>query len=197
MNETTDTPERILDVAERLVQTRGYDGFSFADIADEIGIRKASIHHHFATKGDLGLALLSRFRRRCREAFAVIETDDPDPIRRLRAYARVFEETFSREGRMCLCGMLAAGHATLPEPMREELIRALADHEDWLDRTIRAGQKSGQVRSSPASRQLARTLFSSLEGALLLSRVTGDMARLRAAARTLLASIEAEPATAR
>jgi len=164
-------------------------GFSYADIADRVGIRKASIHHHFPTKGDLGQALIEGFRRACGEVLRSIDGDARGPIEKLRAYSDIFAKTLADEGRMCLCGMLAAGYETLPEGMRRELVAEIADHEAWLAGVIREGIAAGLLLEVGSPREQARILFSGLEGAMLIARVMGDVDRYRAVADALIRSI--------
>ena len=111
----TDTAERILEVAERLVQVQGFNAFSYADISGELHIRKASLHHHFPTKAALGQALITRYHQRFVESLAGIRRDSQDARTRLARYAQLYREVL-REQRMCLCGVLAADFATLPLP---------------------------------------------------------------------------------
>src|SRR5665811_2214245 len=117
----SDTRTRILDVAERLVQTHGFNGFSYADVASELKISKASLHYHFASKAELGDALIGRYVSRSGDALAAIDSRDVDAITKLEAYANVYADVL-RDGRMCLCGMLAAEYDTLPTPMRDAII---------------------------------------------------------------------------
>src|ERR687896_1612374 len=105
----TDTASRILDVAERLVQSRGFNGFSYADVAAELGITKASLHYHFAGKGELGHALVQRYADRFAASLEEIETRGGDAPAKLDAYARIYADAL-RQKRMCLCGMLAADY---------------------------------------------------------------------------------------
>jgi TetR/AcrR family transcriptional repressor of nem operon len=184
------TRDQILDVAERLVQTRGYDGFSFADVAEEVRIRKASIHHYFPTKADLALALIDRFRAGCQDRLADID-GAPNPRRKLERYVDLFEETLA-SGRMCLCGMLAAGLSSLTEPVRDALVKALDDHEAWLSRVILEGQQLGLFGASSRPRDQARALLASLEGALLLARLHADPSRFRSASRLLLRGVSTD-----
>ena len=113
-----DTATRILDTAERLVQSRGYNGFSYADIAARLGITKASLHHHFETKATLGQALIERYHAHFMQALATIDTGGGDAAERLRSYARLYAAVLEGE-RLCLCGMLAAEYDTLPAAMQE------------------------------------------------------------------------------
>src|SRR3954447_20054885 len=104
---TGDTASRILDVAERLVQVRGFNGFSYADIAAELKISKASLHYHYPGKAELGQALIARYAARFAGALAEIDSDGGEAPGKLEAYAGIYGNAL-RDGRMCLCGMLAA-----------------------------------------------------------------------------------------
>src|SRR4051812_18696494 len=104
---TPDTASRILDVAERLVQIHGFNAFSYADIAAELNIRKASLHHHFPTKGALGSALIARYQDRFIGALDTIHGADTDERTKLEQYAQLYGKVL-RKQRMCLCGVLAA-----------------------------------------------------------------------------------------
>src|SRR5579864_7305498 len=108
------TAGRILDIAERLVQTRGYNGFSYADISSELRIRNASVHYHFPSKTDLGRRLVARYRENFMMALAELEGQTTDARRRLRAYVGLWSRVLRDRDRMCLCGMMAADIATLP-----------------------------------------------------------------------------------
>src|ERR1039458_1202955 len=103
----SNTADRMLDVAERLVQVRGFNGFSYADIARELGITKASLHYHFPGKAELGEALIHRYAARFGEALTEIDRDIAGPRAKLDAYVAIYSNVLS-EGRMCLCGILAA-----------------------------------------------------------------------------------------
>src|ERR1700759_1292858 len=122
------TASRILDIAERLVQVRGFNNFSYADIATEMGITKASLHYHFPGKAELGQALITRYRERFSAALERIDTDLPDPRTKLEAYTRLYADVL-RGKRMCMCGILAAEYQTLPTPMREAVIGFFDDNQ--------------------------------------------------------------------
>src|SRR5947209_14524428 len=111
------TADRILDIAERLVQTRGFNNFSYADIATELGITKASLHYHFPGKAELGQALITRYSKRFSEALAGIDRELPDARAKLEAYAALYADVLRGE-RMCMCGVLAAEYQTLPKKMQ-------------------------------------------------------------------------------
>src|SRR5436305_3213606 len=125
------TSGRVLDIAERLVQTRGFNNFSYADIAAELGITTASLHYHFPGKAELGKALIDRYAERFSAALGKIDHDLPDPRAKLQAYADLYADVL-RGKRMCMCGILAAEYQTLPTPMRRAVIRFFDDNQTWL-----------------------------------------------------------------
>jgi TetR/AcrR family transcriptional repressor of nem operon len=182
-----DTASRILDVAERLVQSRGFNGFSYADVAAELKLSKASLHYHFPGKAELGEALIGRYAARFADALEEIDRRGGDPPAKLDAYARIYADVLS-DRRMCLCGMLAADYDTLPKPMRDAVIRFFDDNEAWLTGVLEQGQEEGALRLSGAANKTAQALVSGLEGALLIARPYEDVARFEAAATQLLTS---------
>jgi len=94
------TRDALLDCAERAARARGYDGFSYADLASEVGIRKASIHHHFPTKADLALELMRRYRARFGETLAEAARADLRGAERLRAFLAVYRDALGGATRL-------------------------------------------------------------------------------------------------
>jgi len=180
-----DTATQVLDVAERLVQERGYNGFSYADVARELGVSTAALHYHFPGKAELGEALIERYATRFAAALAGLDDRGLDPRRKLEAYAQLYAEVF-RGDRMCLCGMLAADYATLPDPMRDRVVLFFDDNERWLARVLEVGRADGVLRFQGSPRDVARTLLAGLEGAMLVARPYGDLKRFRSAAALLV-----------
>src|SRR2546421_1088330 len=183
-----DTATRILDVAERLVQVRGFNGFSYADVASELGITKPSLHYHFAGKAELGEALIGRYAARFAEALAEIDREGGDAATKLDAYAGLYADVL-REKRMCLCGMLAADYDTLPKPMRDAVIGFFDDNEVWLTRVLGQGQDEGSLRLGGSASEAAQAIIGGLEGALLIARPYGDVDRFQAPATRLLTGL--------
>ena len=186
-----DTAAQILDAAERLVQERGFNGFSYADIASELGVTKAALHYHFASKADLGDALIERYAERFFAALTTVAGDDTDAVDKLRAYAKLYADVF-RNDRMCLCGMLAADYATLPDPMRERVVKFFDDNEVWLTHVLEEGRAQGTIRFEGSARPVARTLIGGLEGAMLVARPYHDVKRFRDAADLLIRGLAVE-----
>ena len=182
--------ERILDVAARLVQMRGFNSVSYADIATELGITRASIHYHFARKADLGQAMISRYAGRFSDALTRIDHDLPDACAKLEAYAGLYADVL-RGKRLCMCGILATEYQTLPKPMRCELIRFFDDNQRWLAQVLTQGQADETLTLAGSPDEIAQSILSALEGAMLVARPYGDVARFDSAARQLLASLAA------
>jgi TetR/AcrR family transcriptional repressor of nem operon len=184
------TEEFILDVAERLAQTRGFNGFSYADIAEEVGVTKASLHYHFRTKSELGRSLIVRYSQTFRRALDAISASGAPPGERLRQYVNLYGDTLEG-GRMCLCGMLAAEITTLAPPMQEELRRFFDLNEEWLAWEFQEGRKAGSLNFEGDPRDAARSFIGALEGAMLVARSYGDSSRFETAASRLLRELDA------
>lgn len=187
------TAERILDTAERLVQLRGFNGFSYADIAAELKITKASLHYHFPSKTKLGEALITRYAGRFADALTAIDATSSDPPAKLAAYANLYAGVL-RDERMCLCGMLAAEYKTLPDAMRNAVVAFFDQNEAWLSRVLQQGKREGNLHFTGPARQTAQTTISTLEGALLVSRPYDDPIRFQTTVHHLLAALTT-PAT--
>ncbi len=184
------TRSRILDVAEHLVQTRGFNGFSYADIAAQVGLTKASLHYHFATKAELGRTLVARYTEGFGAALERISTTIPDARAQLRAYAELYRDVL-RDERLCLCGMVAAEYATLPVPMQEALRVFFELNERWLAQLLEQGQRAGTLSFRTSAADAARMLVGALEGEMLVARAYGDPARFTTAAELLLTQLDA------
>jgi TetR/AcrR family transcriptional repressor of nem operon len=183
-----DPAQGILDIAEQLAQTRGYNGFSYADIAERLGVTKASLHYHFASKADLGRALIARYQVGFGQALDAIEQQERDPAERLRRYVALYDAVMS-DDRMCLCGMLAAEYATLPRPMQEQLKLFFDLNERWLTAVLEAGSRAGRFGFKEAPRERAQVLLGALEGAMLVARSYSDPQRFRLSAQHVLADL--------
>ena len=185
-----DTSARILDVAEQLIQVRGFNAFSYADIATELDITKASLHYHFASKAQLGRALVDRYTQRFGELLAGIDARSAGAPNQLRAYARLYSDVL-RGRRMCLCGMLAAEYETLPGQIGDAVVEFFDLNEVWLTRVLQRGREEGRLQFAGSAKDSSRMLISGLEGAMLVTRPYGDLKRFQSAARRLLGSLAA------
>jgi TetR/AcrR family transcriptional repressor of nem operon len=182
---TNNTAQQTLEVAERLVQVRGFNGFSYADVATELHITKASLHYHFPGKAELGEALIARYSARFADALERIDRETTDARAKLEAYVSIYSGVL-RANRMCLCGILAAEYETLPTSMRDAVTRFFENNEAWLTNVIAQGQADGRLSVRVTAGGASQMILNGLEGAMLLARTHGGLTRFQSSARQLL-----------
>ncbi|MEO9684553.1 MAG: TetR/AcrR family transcriptional regulator [Tateyamaria sp.] len=158
----------ILESARMLIMDRGFNGFSFRDVAASVGIKSASIHYHYATKADLAEATAQAYNEAFKEAVAQLEADTATDL--LRAYGGLFVTTLREHGRLCLGGMLAADVASLPDQVRTEVAVFFTAQNEWVESAVRDGQTTGEFRTDLDAAKFAKMFVSSLEGAMMISR---------------------------
>ena len=175
-------------MAERLAQTRGYNGFSYADIAIQLGVTKASLHYHFPSKAELGRALIERYHVHFGKALAAIDRQTKDLQEKLKRYVGLYNSVLSNE-RMCLCGMLAAEYATLPSPMQRGLTSFFDANERWLTTVLEDGLRARAFQFREPANERARVVLGALEGAMLVARSYGNPQRFEMAAASVMADL--------
>jgi len=175
------TYHKLLDAAQEIVQTNGFNAFSYGRLSDAVGIKTASIHYHFPRKEDLGEALAQRYRERFNVVLERIEAENLGAPERIEKYCEQFIQTLKQGGKICLCGMLASDYATLPEKVRKQTRIFFTENEEWLARILDQGRKSGTFNFESEPNDIARTFFSTLQGALIDARMFDDESRLRRA----------------
>lgn len=161
---------RIVDVAQDLIQEVGYNGFSFEHISQAVGMRKASIHHHFGSKADLGVAVVQRYSHRFEESLKQILISLPTAPERLQAYADLFEKASHHSKYICVCGMLGAETNSLDAAVNAEVQAFFQQNLAWLSDVIQEGFNHRTLRSAHEASELAASFLSLLEGAMLVSR---------------------------
>lgn len=170
------TRDALVNAAEGLMRTKGYAAFSYADLAESVGIRKASIHHHFPTKEDLGLAIVESYIGRVRHEFERIQREHHAVTRRLEAFFMAFRVS-SEDGLLPLCGALAAEMVALP-PEMQKLTRRFFDMQlNWLTTILDKAVADGEIPLGRGTRQKAFLILSVLEGASFINWATqeGDL----------------------
>ena len=168
---TSEMKERIIDVAQGFVQTRGFNAFSYRDLAEEILIRTASTHYYFPKKDDLGLALIQRYRSDFEEAIRNIDSSQRSPKDRLSAYLKMFLDLSKGGDRLCLFAVFSAELPTLSERIREEVKIFYEKNIDWINDVVSEGRSAGFFSFPGESRDVASAIFSFLEGEMLVRRV--------------------------
>ena len=168
-----ETRDRILDSAQRLIQTRSFHGFSFQDIADEVGVRKASLYHHFDSKDDIALAVLERAADWVSARMAKLE--DREPTERLDGYFDMYRVIHGKGERMCPGGSFGAVLDAVSSPVQSALHRFSKMHLDWLEGVVREGAERGQFQiGDQRPRDVATQISAAVQGALLVGRLAGD-----------------------
>lgn len=166
------TYEKILNAAETRVRAGGYNGFSFRDIARDTGLTSAGVHHYFPTKTDLVAQLAKNYTSRFLDAL-----DESPADARVETLHSLFEESLRKDGKMCLCGLLAAQSGGLPAPVLEETKAFF---------TVLADQLTAAFKDSNDPQSEALAVLAQLEGAALLATVLGHHATFKKATKSLL-----------
>ncbi len=162
----SDTAERLLDVAQALVQQRGFNAFSFRDLSRDLGITNAAIHYHFPTKAALGNALVARYARNFHASLVAIDQAGGNAVERLAGFVKIYSNAL-QAGRFCLCGMLASDAITLPEDVLKEVRNFFSTTESWLTDVLAMGQKNNTLLFELPAQEEAQLVLATVEGAML------------------------------
>lgn len=186
----SETAERILQTANRLLIDRGYSAFSYADIADAVQIRKASIHYHFPTKAGLVVAVLQAHRGRILEGMESLDSRLSNPLTRLREYFKFWEGCIADQTiSFCIGALLSAEMPSLPEEVQAEVQQHFAMLTHWFEKTLKAGAKTGEIQLPGKVETEAQLLIASMHGAMLSARATGSCDVFRAVSHAVLGRI--------
>jgi TetR/AcrR family transcriptional repressor of nem operon len=188
-SDITPAAERIVDAAEGLIQTVGYNGFSYEDVSRLVGIRKPSIHHHFPSKVELGVVVTQRYTHRFTEKLAEIRRRESTAAGRLKAYCRLFADTYVTDRRLCICGMLGAEASGIPTELHAEVRRFFEHNLVWLVEVLKEGQRGGELAFNSSAESQAEFFLSALEGSMLLGRGRQSEHGPQHVAKTFLAAI--------
>jgi TetR/AcrR family transcriptional repressor of nem operon len=168
---SSSSKEAILAAARRTAQAHGYSGLNFRDLADEVGIKAASIYYHFPSKADLGAAVARRYWEDTAAGLESMLAETSDPVRCLRRYPDTFRKALETDNRMCLCSFMAAEYDDLPEAVKQE-VQTFADvNVAWLSRVLSAAA----AVTAEESGQRARAIFAAVAGAQLIARSRSDI----------------------
>jgi TetR/AcrR family transcriptional repressor of nem operon len=175
MGNLSTTSDTILACARSLIVAGGYNGFSYADIADVVGIRKASIHHHFPSKVDLVRTLVARYREEAKAGMANLERQVSDPLELLRSYTGYWEACIAdASAPFCVCALLASQLPVLPEEVGLEVRAHFRSLSAWLTSVLERGARHGQLHLIHAPRAEAEAFMATVHGAMLSARAYGD-----------------------
>ncbi|MDF5708945.1 MAG: TetR/AcrR family transcriptional regulator [Nostoc sp. S4] len=194
LSHQANTYEQIVIVAKELIQTYGYNGFSYADISVRVGIRKATIHYHFPTKSYLTKIVVARYRENFSKKLRDVDRQTDDPHRKIQIYVQMYSDVLKKNDNICLCGMLAAEFTTLPEDVRWEVQKFFSENEEWLTKIIKSIVllKVADVVTLDEScdQDEAWLLLSVLEGAMLIARTNEGVPRFYSITQRLLKRLD-------
>ena len=168
----SDMRETLMAAAKATVQARGYNALSFRELAKEVGIKSASVHHHFPTKGALGAALARRYTEDGAAFLGDLLATSQDPAWCMDRYIEIFRSALANDNRMCLCGIMSAELDDLPPEVRIEIDKFVATNVEWIETVLR--QRTSKA-SPQAIREHAMAVFAAIEGAQLVARGCQDI----------------------
>jgi TetR/AcrR family transcriptional repressor of nem operon len=170
---SSETADRIMDVAHKLLAERGFSAFSYADIAEAIQIRKASIHYHFPSKTDLVVAVLVRHRQRMEEAHAGLDASVAVPADRLKKYIDYWESCIrSMAEPFCIAALLGAELTSLPDEVQAEVGKHFTHLRQWIAKTLKAGVKQELIQLQGTADVEAEVLMAAVHGGMISARVS-------------------------
>ncbi len=168
-----DRKEQILAVAGELLQTRSFRALSYQDLSDRIGISKASIHHHYPSKEDLGRALVERFRSHFTGSLEGITQKYNRPWDRFEAYIAMISEIMQSGTKICPIGALQAEHNVISVEMQQELGKLSRNIHSWIAEVLIDGKRQGTMNFAGTPEDQAALIFAALQGALQNARAEG------------------------
>jgi TetR/AcrR family transcriptional regulator, transcriptional repressor for nem operon len=178
--------------ARALIATRGYNGFSYADIAEAVGISKASVHHHFPAKAELVCRVVAGYRAEAAAGLGALTEQVTDPAARLEAWVGFWQRCLrERTLPFCICAMLASEMPAIPEEVGAEVRGHFDDLSLWLTATLEDGVRARRFKLHAAPATEALGFMASIHGAMVSSRAYGDPAVFASISDNLLARLRA------
>lgn len=169
------TAQEILTCARSLIVTGGYNGFSYADISKVVGVRNATIHHHFPSKANLVRELLVNYRQEAQSGLAELERHVPDPLEQLRAYLNYWETCFADQNApFCVCALLATELPILPAEVALEVRAHFRALSDWLAAVLERGAAQGKIVLTSSANIEAEGFLATVHGAMMSARAYDD-----------------------
>ena len=169
----TNTKRAILDLAETLLQDKGFNGFSYAHIASALGVKNAAIHYHFPTKEDLGCAVVQRYRDRFQLWINNARVKDLSPVDKLNWFFEIYANMRADHGKVCIAGALETEFNSLPDALRDQTQSLTGELLSWLASTLDDGREAGAFQFTGQPTDKAALILSSLQGALQMARALG------------------------
>ncbi len=185
MSQVQNKREEILDAAESMMRTVGYNAFSTRDVANSVAIKAASVHYHFPTKSDIGAAVAQRYTKRFIESLGDPGAFKDSADKALAHYVDAFRTALVRDGKLCLCAVLGAESGGLPPEVAASARLFFERNLEWLTAALNNHGKRG----IPAALNRAALVLAALEGAMILSKSTADRAVFERVVKGLLPTL--------
>lgn len=182
LSEIRNTRDEILDAAESMMRTAGYNAFSTRDVAASVDIKAASVHYHFPTKSDIGAAVAHRYTQRFIDSLGDSAAFKGNADKAVAHYADAFRTALVRDGKLCLCAVLGAETGGLPPEVAASARIFFERNLEWLTAALNDHGKRG----IPAALSRATLVLASLEGAMILSKSLANQAVFERVVRGLL-----------
>ncbi|WP_277187269.1 TetR/AcrR family transcriptional regulator [Caballeronia sp. BR00000012568055] len=176
--------DALLEHAQSLMMTRGYNGFSYRDLSELVGVKTSSIHYYFPSKEDLALEAVNAYSADLMSSIYAIDSSAPAD-KKLDRYARLFGRIIGDGRRVCLCGMLAAEIDSLPEKVRQAVQSFFKANENWLAKVLAEGEAQDTLDAGGKPESASRTLYSAFQGSLLASRLFQTRTRIEEVAEAV------------
>lgn len=175
-----DKEKAILDITQEMVRQGGYNGFSFRNIATAVGIKSSSVHYHFATKEDLGVAVTKHYTDQFLAALGQPDELAGQGKNPVVQYVAAFRKALAEDKGMCLCGMLGAEADILPERVVQETKAFFDRNIDWLERAYSVIGHTDQKQPK------ALQALSILEGVMIICNASQNMSAFDIATQLLV-----------
>jgi TetR/AcrR family transcriptional repressor of nem operon len=166
---STDTKSEILKSATRFLRKQSYNSFSYSDIAEEVGIKKPSIHYHFPTKDILGVEAVKYYEKLIIKYITKLENHTSDPLEKLDAFFAFFRTGIEKDY-LCPGVVLSVEFNTLNKEMKEILRGLFNYYTTWLAEVLETGREEGLLEFEEDSLEKAFFVASATEGAMVLAR---------------------------
>lgn len=163
--------DEILNAARLTAQAHGYTGLNIRALADDVGIKAASIYYHFASKADLGAAVAQRYWEDTARDLQALRETEGDALKSLSRYPHIFRRSLESQNRLCMGSFMSAEYDDLPDPVKTEVKKFADVNVAWLNAQLQEAQVTGPGDSETR----ARAIFSAIAGAQLMARSRNDI----------------------
>lgn len=183
------TREQALDLGRHYLQTRGFNAFSFQLIADELGIRKASLHYHFASKEDMGIALIEDYENSYKKA--IEKMTNLNASEKLAQMFQNFCKMSQDQKKVCPLGVLAVDFNTLPKGMQDRILRFHKFQKNWLIDVLAEGVRQKLFKKDLDLKTTADLIIATIQGGLQMARLRGESTSFKALGKRVLDDLKA------